>query len=481
MRYRQWALGLGPLFFLVVLLWPVPGLTFAGRVVLALALWMSVWWITEAIPIPATSLLPLVVLPLFGVAKAREVAAPYADPNIFLFLGGFFIAKAMEAHGLHRRIALHILSALRSTSESGVILGFMLATAFLSMWISNTATTMMMFPMAMAVVALHRSASHSFDKALLLGIAYSASIGGIATLVGTPPNIVFAGQARELAGLEVTFARWLAVGVPLVILFLPIAWWVLTRWVFGVQRKQHEAFAELIAREKAALPAPTVEEKFTLAVFVVVALLWIFRKSLNLGFVTIPGWSDLLGIRKTVHDSTVAMLGALLLFAVPLPGARRRFVLDWETALKVPWGVVLLFGGGFALAKAFGASGLSQWIGQALHGLAGLPVPLIVATTALLVTFLTELTSNTATATLLLPIAAAAARGIGLHPFVLMLPATLSASCAFMLPVATPPNAIVFGSERLEIRDMARAGIWLNLIGVAIVTFVVLVFGRFLY
>ncbi len=481
MRYRQWALYVGPILFLAVLIWPVPGLSFAGRVVLALALWMSVWWITEAIPIPATSLLPLVILPLFGVAKAREAAAPYADPNIFLFLGGFFIAKAMEAHGLHRRIALHILAALRSTSEAGVILGFMLTTAFLSMWISNTATTMMMFPMVMAVVALHRASSRSFDKALLLGIAYSASIGGIATLVGTPPNIVFAGQARELAGIEVTFARWLAVGIPLVILFLPVAWWVLTRWVFRVERQSHPEFANLIQREKAALPPASVEEKFTLAVFLVVALLWIFRKSLNLGFVTLPGWSDLLGIRKTVHDSTVAMLGALLLFAVPLPKAKHRFVLDWETALRVPWGVVLLFGGGFSLARAFGTSGLSAWIGQALHGLAGLPVPVIVAATAFLVTFLTELTSNTATATLLLPIAAAAARGLGLHPFVLMLPTTLSASCAFMLPVATPPNAIIFGSERLEIRDMARAGIWLNLMGVVLVTLVVLLFGRFLY
>jgi len=212
-----------------------------------------------------------------------------------------------------------------------------------------------------------------------------------------------------------------------------------------------------------------------------VAFLWIFRKNLNLGVVTLPGWSDLLGIRAYVHDSTVAMLGALLLFAVPLPGARRRFVLDWETALQVPWGVVLLFGGGFSLARAFGTSGLSEWIGHALHGLAVLPVPLMVATTAFLVTFLTELTSNTATATLLLPIAASAAQGLGLHPFLLMLPATLSASCAFMLPVATPPNAIVFGSERLEIRDMVRAGIWLNLIGVVLVTVVVLVFGRFLY
>ncbi len=478
---RLGVLVAGPLIFLISLGIPLGSLSFSGHVVLGLALWMALWWMTEVVPIPATSLLPLVILPLFQVLDSREVAAPYADRNIFLFLGGFFIARAMERHGLHKRIALKITLWIRWGGDRVLILGFMLATAFLSLWISNTATTMMMLPMALAILAVRKDAQPGFDKALLLGIAYAASIGGIGTLVGTPPNIVFAGLSKELLGKEVTFARWLLVGLPVVFLFLPFTWWFLTHLRFPVSNEREPEARALLRRELEALGPMKHEEKAVLAIFVLVALLWIFRRTLHFGIFTIPGWADLLGITKYVHDSTVAIFGAMLLFALPIGRGRDTFLLDWKTAVAIPWGVVLLFGGGFALALAFKTSGLSQWFGENLRILKDVPTPVLVAAIALMVTFLTELTSNTATATLLLPVVASLATAIQVNPTLLMVPTVVSASCAFMLPVATPPNAIVFGSERLSIPDMAKTGIVLNLVGVGVVTFVTLVFGRFLF
>ena len=471
MKAQRFGLILGFLLFFIVLFLPLSGLNPVGKKVLATAILMAVWWITEAIPIPATSLLPLVLFPLLGVLKAKEVALPYANEKIFLFLGGFFIAKAMEKHELHRRIALRITLYL-GTEPKRLILGFMVATAFLSMWISNTATTMMMLPIAIAVMQNFKGkGSVSFGKALSLAIAYSASIGGIATLVGTPPNIVLAGQAKELfpGGSEITFARWFLVGFPVLLLFLPLTWLLLTRFLIKVKSGSEGASREVLQKDLEQMGSMKRGEEITLFVFVLVALLWIFRSKLSFGFFEIPGWSDLLGLHRYVADSTVAVLGALSLFLIPLSLRNWEFVLDWKTAVNIPWGIVLLFGGGFALAHGFKVSGLSRWIGTQLVILKGLPVPILIIGTSLVMTFLTELTSNTATTTLMLPILASIAASIGVNPYLLMIPATISASCAFMLPVATPPNAIVFGSGYLRIPDMAKVGIWMNLVGLLIV------------
>jgi len=465
-----WLIG-GLVAFFVLLAIPFSGLAFSGRVVLATAVLMAIWWMSEAVPIPATSLLPLVIFPAFGVLTSKQASIPYGNHNIFLFLGGFFIARAMEKHGLHRRIALSILVAV-GTARRRVVLGFILATAFLSMWISNTASTMIMIPIALAVVGKLNARDSNFAKALFLGVAYGASVGGIATLVGTPPNIVLAGQMHSIFpnAPAFTFASWLPVGLAMTILMIPIILWVLTSLVFKLGH-QKPIDKKILLDERKSLGPMSSEEKIVLWVFVIVVLGWIFRKTLNLGFITIPGWSEILGISKYVHDSTVAIFGTILLFIAPASDGTR--VLDWDTAVKIPWGIVLLFGGGFSLATAFGASGLSKWIGTFLTGIEGMPVPIIIVTISVVMTTLTEFTSNTATATLMLPILAAAGVGIGTDPRLLMIPATLSDSCAFMLPVATPPNAIVFGSGQLKIKDMVRAGIFLNIAGVIVALIVV--------
>lgn len=471
MRSKKLGLILGIIVFVFILVVPISGLSPSGKKVFAVALLMATWWITEAIPIPATSLLPLLFFPILGVLSAQETAKPYADQNIFLFLGGFFIAKAMEKHNLHKRIALNITLFL-GTEPKKLILGFMVATAFLSMWISNTATTMMMLPIALAVIAHWKKEGRvRFGVALSLAIAYSASIGGIATLVGTPPNIVLAGQAKQLfpGGVEISFARWLMVGLPVTVLFLPIAWFLLTSFLIKVPKGEGGTSRDILRKELTEMGSMSKGEKVTLIVFVVVAILWIFRSRLSLGIFEIPGWSNLLGLSKYVKDSTVAIVGAMALFLIPLSWRDWEFVLDWKTAVEIPWGIVLLFGGGFALAHGFKVSGLSHWIGMQLGAMKGLPAPVLIIGTSILMTFLTELTSNTATTTLMLPILASMANFMKVNPYLLMIPATLSASCAFMLPVATPPNAIVFGSGYLRIPDMAKAGIWMNLVGVVVV------------
>ncbi len=469
-----WIIG-GLIAFFVLLFIPFSGLAFSGRVVLATAVLMAIWWMSEAVPIPATALLPLVIFPAFGVLTSKQASVPYGDHNVFLFLGGFFIARAMERHNLHRRIALNILLAV-GTAQRRIVLGFILATAFLSMWISNTASTMIMLPIALAVVDKLGEKGTSFAKSLFLGIAYGASVGGIATLVGTPPNIVLAGQMRNIFpnAPTLTFASWLPIGLPVTILMIPIVLWVLTSVIFKLGGKKH-LDKEFLRSERASLGPMSREEKIVLFVFALVVVGWIFRKGLNLGFVSIPGWSGLLGISKYVHDSTVAMFGAMLLFIIPARDGGR--VLEWRTAVQIPWGIVLLFGGGFSLASAFGASGLSQWIGNGLAGLGNLSIPVLIIAISTTMTFLTEFTSNTATATLMLPILASAAVGMGTDPRLLMIPATLSDSCAFMLPVATPPNAIVFGSGQLKIKEMMKAGIILNILGVIVVLAVMYFIG----
>jgi sodium-dependent dicarboxylate transporter 2/3/5 len=481
-------LFLGLLLFVLIIAAPAwDGINVHAKHMAAVTALMATWWITEAIPIPATALLPLILFPLLGIMGAKDVSMRYADQNIFLFMGGFFIAMAMQRWNLHKRIALYIVKVL-GTSPRRIVFGFMVATAFLSMWISNTATTMMMFPIGLAVI-FHAASmldkeksgintapgSFNFGLALMLGIAYSASIGGIATLVGTPPNIVFAGIVKSMfpKAPEIGFLDWLKIGLPLVVIFLPVTWFYLTHIAVPPRIKRIPGGREVIQRDLRELGKMRTGEKLTLVVFVFVALSWVFRRDIDLGFWVIPGWSGLLGISEYVHDSTVAIFGAILLFLLPVDFKKRVFVLNWEWALRIPWGIILLFGGGFALAAGFQTSGLAQWIGEGLSFLCGVPTIIMILCICLLLTFLTEVTSNTATTTMMMPVLGALAAATCIHPFLLMIPAAMSASCAFMLPVATPPNAIIFGSGYLRIPDMARVGFFLNLIGAIIITLIV--------
>ncbi|UCD20436.1 MAG: SLC13/DASS family transporter [candidate division WOR-3 bacterium] len=481
-------LFLGPLLFALCIALPsLAGFSGQAKSTAAVAVLMATWWITEAIPIPVTALLPLLLFPVLGIMTAKDVSMRYADQNIFLFMGGFFIAMAMQRWNLHKRIALYIVRLL-GTSPNRIILGFMVSTAFLSMWISNTATTMMMFPIGLAVIyhaasMLERDKSKidttpghfNFGTGLMLGIAYSASIGGIATLVGTPPNIVFAGIVKSMfpKAPEIGFLDWLKIGFPLVLILLPITWYYLTRIAVPPKIKRIPGGKDVIERDLHELGRIGLGEKLTLFVFIAVALAWIFRRNIDIGVFVVPGWTDLFGISAYVHDSTIAMAGAILLFLLPVDIKKRTFVLNWDWALRIPWGIILLFGGGFALAAGFQASGLAQWIGESLSFLHGVPVIIMILIICLLLTFLTEVTSNTATATMMMPVLGALAVATGAHPFLLMIPATMSASCAFMLPVATPPNAIIFGSGYLRIPDMARVGFSLNIIGAIVITILV--------
>lgn len=474
----------GPvLFFLFILFFDLepgnPRITLTAAVTLL----MAIWWITEAIPVPITALVPLILFPMLKIMNAKEVALPYANRNIFLFMGGFFIAMAMMRWKLHKRIALNIMK-IAGTSPRRLILGFMIATGFLSMWISNTATTMMMVPIGISVIKQINSMVEEYnikiidkykcnlDIALMLSIAYAASIGGIGTLVGTPPNIVFAGMVRSLFpdAPEIGFFEWMKVGVPMVIIFLPVCWSYLTYIMFPPGMREIPDGKNIIKNEINALGKMNNGEKVTLVVFIFVVAGWIFRKNIVTGLFTIPGWSDILGISKYVHDSTVAITGAILLFMIPVNFKERVFALNWEWARRIPWGVIILFGGGFALATGFQDTGLAKWIGGRLTMFSGMPLFFIIVSVCVMMTFLTEITSNTTTTTMMMPILASLAVGMMIHPFLLMIPAVVSASCAFMLPVATPPNAIVFGSGCVTIPKMAKAGLVLNLIGVVFVT-----------
>ncbi|MDZ7372598.1 MAG: SLC13 family permease [candidate division KSB1 bacterium] len=467
-------------FVLILAIPPLQGLSPEGRATLATASLMAWWWVTEVVPIAATSLVPLLLFPLFGVMPLKRVGASYGDPNIFLFMGGFFMAVAMERWGLHRRVALHIVRVV-GTSPRRVLLGFMCATAFLSMWISNTATAMLMLPIAMAVIrhveefvrqgALEDDAG--FKTAMMLGIAYAASIGGIGTLIGTPPNIILVASFRKLfpEAAEVGFAQWLSIGLPLVVLFIPIAWIYLTYVGCKVRLREIPGGRELIEEQLRSLGRMRREEASVLIVFALMAIGWIWRADLHLGSLVIPGWTTLVGLGERVHDATVALGAALLLFL--LPGEGSKPLLDWETAGRIPWGILLLFGGGIALADGFAETGLARWIGEHLTRLGDLPGPVMVIVTAALLVVLTEFTSNTAIATIFMPILAATAVAIGENPLLLMIAGTVAVSLAFMLPVATPPNAIVFGSGYVRVSQMLRIGVVLDILGIALVVLLI--------
>ncbi len=473
-------LFLGPALFIIVALSLEGCLAKEACRVAAVAVLMATWWICESIPLAATALVPLVAFPLMKIVPAREVAASYASPEIYLFMGGFFIAVAMQRWNLHRRIALGIVDFVGVRGDR-IILGFMAATAFLSMWISNTATTMMMLPIGFAVIVTleehtgDRGGFPAFKIALMLSIAYAANIGGIGTLIGTPPNIVFAAQVRSLfpGAEEISFVKWMMVGVPLVVVFIPVTWLVLTRITFGGARIDlGSSGEEVVRRERSGLGPISPGERRTLIVFVVTVVAWITRGDIRIGELTLRGWASLFSLGSYVHDSTIAIAAALALFAIPVDWKRGIFVLSWKSAREIPWGILILFGGGIALGKGFSQSGLAAEIAGGMGLLSAAPLLVLVVVTALLVTFLTEVTSNTAIATIFLPILAATAVGLGLHPFLIMVPATISASCAFMLPVATPPNAIVFSSRVIPVTGMVRAGVVMNLIGVVLVTLV---------
>lgn len=456
-------LAAGPLIFLVLLLTPPPaGLPPAAWAVAAVTALMVVWWITEALPVAATALVPIAALPLLGIAEVKDAAAPYAHPLIYLFLGGFLIAKAVERWNLHRRIALSILTVVGSAPDR-LIGGFMAATAVLSMWLSNTATTIMMVPIALAVVGLFElrapAGGNRFAIALLLGIAYAASIGGMGTLIGTPPNALLAAFLAERYGIAIGFGRWMLFGVPLAAVLLALTWLLLTRLLFRVDRQPIEGAASVIAAELAKLGKAGREERRVAAVFAAVAALWILR----------PLIDDLLP-EAHLSDPVIALLGGLALFVIPADLKARRFLLDWESAKTLPWGVLILFGGGLSLASAIQASGLAAGIGTALEACSGWPVIAVILLVTTLVVFLTEVTSNTATASVFIPIAAALGACTVDAPALYAMAVALSASCAFMMPVATPPNAVVYASGALTIPQMARAGFLLNLLAILAIT-----------
>jgi sodium-dependent dicarboxylate transporter 2/3/5 len=445
----------------------------------AVAALMATWWITDAIPLSATALLPLVLYPLLGIMKTRECAPIYVNSTIFLFIGGFMIAVTMEKWTLHKRIALWIIRRIGG-GPSRIILGFMVAAAFLSMWISNTATAIMMVPIAMAIILqleekFGTSACHAFTVALMLGIAYACSLGGMATLVGTPPNLSFA-RIFEITfpnAEPVAFGHWLVMAFPITLVLLTIVWLLLTR-VFFRFGKSFEVDREVVKCEYAALGGISFEERAVLTVFAATAFGWVFRKDLVLGLVTIPGWSRLLPHADLIDDATVAIGMAMILFFIPTRSrnAASRMVMGVDVFTRIPWHIVLLFGGGFALAQGFRVTGLSELIGTRFAGLEGVPAYAMITLVCGGLTFLTELTSNTATTEMILPILASVAVAMKVNPLLLMIPATLSASCAFMMPVATPPNAIIFASGRVKIAEMARVGLAINLIGVVVISLV---------
>ena len=455
-------LVVGAVAFGLLLLLPAPaGLSDAAWRTAAVGVLMATWWVTEAIPIPATALLPLALFPVLGIGSIGEAAGPFANPLIYLFLGGFLLAQAMQGAGLPRRIALDTVR-LFGTRPGSVIGGIMAASAFLSMWVSNTATALMMLPIGLSLIELLPGGEGDPDRArfgtaLMLSIAYACSIGGMGTLIGTPPNAFLAGFMLETYGVSIGFAQWMLLGVPLVLVGLPLAWLILTRLVFPVPFDEIPGGQSLLDQRRAGLGPLRPAEKRVAIVFVLTALAWMTRPLLQ-GW--IPGLSD----------AGIAIGAAVVLFLVPAgePGGRR--LLTWRQAEATPWGVLVLFGGGLSLAAAIGRTGLGDWLGGQMEAIGHWPLVLLVATIVAFIILLTELTSNTATAATFLPVLGALALVIGQDPLVLAVPAALAASGAFMLPVATPPNAIVYGSGAIEITDMVRAGVWINLLFTLLIT-----------
>ncbi len=459
---KKIGLFIGPALFLMLLQFspPSPALSENAWRVIAMAVFMLVWWVTEAVPLAITSILPIILLPMLGVMDSKAAAAPYANPVVYLFMGGFMIALAMERWNLHRRIALNIVR-ITGTNANGIVLGFMLATAGLSMWISNTATTVMMLPIALSVIDLLKKSGEAlsekgirfFALSMMLGIAYAANIGGTATIIGTPPNVVFAGFIQETYQMEVSFASWMSFGLPFALILLLLTYFFIVKVLYPNKLGKFEGAQQLIEQEVLALGQISKAEKRVLVIFVATALLWMFRSPL----------AKATGL--PLSDEGIALTATIALFITPLNFSKAEFVLNWEDTSKLPWGILLLFGGGLSLANALKETGLIDLIGAQFESLDQVGLLVILGLTAVSL-FLTEIMSNVALVTIFLPVVGAIALGMGIDPLLVCIPVTLAASCAFMLPMSTPPNAIVFASGYLKVSQMVRAGFILNILSI---------------
>ena len=463
---------LGPAIFLLMLLTDSTQTAMSSEAwrAAAVGLWMATWWATEAIPVPITALLPLVLFDPLGIVSIRDAAAPYANPTIYLYMGGFMMALALERCNLHRRIALAIVERA-GTDGKRLVGGFMFVCAVLSMWMTNTSTTMMLLPIVLSVAVVIREnvpdvsakTRDDFQIAILLGLAYAASIGGLATIIGTPPNALLMGFLADNYGLEISFARWMTVGIPVTFIMLPIAWFALTRYLYPCNIPASQTVRDHLHELKVQMGPMTAPEKRVGAIFVCLILSWMFRKPVT----------DAFGITG-VSDAGIVVTAAVLLFLVPSGDRSEPRLMTWDYVMRLPWGVLVLFGGGLSLAAAVSDTGLALWLGEQLAPLNAWGTAILVIASVAMVIFLTELTSNLATTATLLPVMGAIAVQAGVPPIVLTVPITIAASCAFMLPVATPPNAIVFSTGVISIPQMVRAGVFLNIIGIIIVSIVAL-------
>lgn len=469
MNTKKIGLFLAPIFFLILLFIPAPEIlgTSAWKAI-AVACFMVIWWVTEAVPIPVAALLPLVLLPLLGIMDIKDAAAPYAHPIVFLFMGGFMLALAMERWNLHRRIALNIVK-FTGTNANGIILGFMLATALLSMWISNTATTVMMLPIAVSVINLLSKSKmdtsgkgmRNFAISMMLGIAYAANVGGTATIIGTPPNSFLAGHISETYGYEISFAKWMLMGMPFATILLALTYFFIVKFLYPNRLGEFEGAQNLIESEVEKLGKLSRGEKLVLIIFLSTALAWVTRVPINSLF-------KLLELPIKLSDTGIAMIATVSLFVVPLNFKFEKFVMEWKDTEKLPWGILLLFGGGLSLAGALSATGIIDLIGEQFKAVESTGFLIILGLTTVSL-FLTEVMSNIALVTIFLPVIGGIALGTGIDPLYLMIPVTLAASCAFMLPMSTPPNAIVFASGHLTVAQMVRSGVILNILAILLI------------
>ena len=466
-------LAAGIIAFLVIYLLPEPmGMSVQAKSVAAVVVLMSIWWITEAIPVFATAFLPLALYPLLEILPADDTAANYGHNYVLMLLGGFFLGKAIETQNLHKRIALVIMN-LFGISRQRIIMSMMLATAFLSMWIANVTAAVMMFPIALSIISKEEESiagKSTFATALMLGIAYSATVGGLGTLIGTPTNLILIGILEKLfpEAPPITFFTWLKIGLPMLIILFPIFCFYLIRYfrVNGNLSKNET----IIKDELQALGKITQGEKRVIIVCLIAIFGWVFRDDLIIGEMVIPGWSSWLGLEGYVHDSTVAIVAALLLFI--LPASKEKRLLDWKSASQVPWGVAIIVGGGYAIAAGFESSDLADWLGNQLVFIGSYPFFLVLILVIGFVIIFTEFNSNTATANILLPVLASTAVAAYMNPLLLLIPATLASSLGFMMPAGTGPNTVIFGSDRVTVSDMVKCGVWLNLISLVVLTLV---------
>ena len=463
-RKKNIGLVLGPLVYFIIKLFYNPNeLSEEGLAILASTLWVAIWWVTEAVPIYVTALIPIILFPLSGGLELKQTTSAYGHKFVFLFVGGFILAIAIEKWRLHKRIALNIINVV-GTKKSNIILGFMIATAFLSMWISNTATAVMIMPVGLAIISQLKDNPNTlenentiFGKTLMLAIAYSASIGGMATLIGTPPNLVLAGVIKTSYDIEINFLQWMSFGLPISLLLLFICWKYLTSIAYKFKDENFKSGLEEINDQIKNLGKFSYEEKSVLIVFIATALAWITQSFVIKKYI------------PEIDDTIIAIIAAVVLFILPDKSGDNK-LLSWSDAVKLPWGILLLFGGGMAVAKGFDSSGLAVWIGNQMNFFSDIPLIILLLVLIAMVNFLTEITSNLATTAMLLPVLVALANTIDINAYYLLVGATVAASCAFMLPVATPPNAVVFGSKILNIDDMIKKGFWMNIISICILT-----------